>query len=38
MRLGEVKSLGHSVTSQYGTDIFLQHPDQTGHVYNVSIS
>ena len=36
MFVGEVECLGHSVTSQYGIGLFLQHPDQTGHVYNVS--
>lgn len=34
--IGEVQSLGRPVASQYGTGLFLQHPDQAGHVYNVS--
>ena len=34
--IGDVECLGRSVTSQYGVGLFLQHPDTTGEVYNVS--
>ena len=30
-----MQALGKPVSSQYCTRLFLQHPDQAGHVYNV---